>query len=160
MLASRLHRPSNKQTKMTLPTSRLRQYLFDMFVLNEQCAEKFAISKDSDDQPLTDEELEDVVATHFADDVKVLSSLTHVTSLVKSRIRVWRSEYNRGLWQQQPTYRSFRYNADGLPINRNANPLTPEKFLDEILLFPFHDPRKEWSNASVESKGRRKDSSR
>lgn len=113
-----------------------------MFVGNEQLADKYAVTMLDSDKPATDEELEDHVRTTFQTDLDVIRSLEFNASFNKSRIRIWRSEYNRGLWSILPTYKSFRYGPDGLPINRHQHPLTVEQFCKEVLDFTFDDPRK------------------
>lgn len=133
---------SVRKTKMTLEHTKLRDYLFTVFKLNEKLAEDYDNSSDPEDLPVTDEELELIVAKHFIDAPNVLASLEKTSSFVNSRIRVWRSEYNRGLWSQKPVYRSFRYGPDGKPINSYANPLTATNVAVLIRNFEFPDPRK------------------
>lgn len=80
---------------------------------------------------LPDEELEDIVSEHFAD-LPSLSKLPPNGS--KSRIRIWRSEHNRLLWDEATCY-SFRYGPEGVPINRNGNPLSPETIAEKLAQF-------------------------
>lgn len=107
-----------------------------MFTVNELIAEQ-------SDNPYTDEELENTVRITFANAPLVIASLDELSSFAKSRIRVWRSEFNRGLWNEKPVYKSFRYGPEGLPVNRNLKPLSAAHVAAEILSFPFDDPRKE-----------------
>lgn len=127
---------------MTLDTT-LRETLFAMFVGNEQLADKYAVTMLDSDKPATDEELEEHVRTTFHADPDVIRSLDFNASFNKSRIRIWRSEYNRGLWSTPPICKSFRYGPDGLPINRHQHPLTVEQFAKELIDFKFSDPRKQ-----------------
>jgi hypothetical protein len=93
----------------------LRLFLSSLFVQNEQ-------------QHMTDEQLENEVRQFILDNLPTekLLVLDNLPSTCKSRIRIWRSEYNRGLWLPIPQkVFSFRYGPSGKPINRNGNPLSP-----------------------------------
>ena len=133
---------------MTLTTNSLRSFLFAMFEENERMAERYATLSPSqlqemkDAKPFLDEELENIVRTRFASSPSTLDSLNTVTTFIKSRIRIWRSEYNRGLWTQKPTYRSFRYGSQGLPVNRHLHILSAGQYACQLADFPFPDPRK------------------
>lgn len=117
----------------------LRPFLQQLFNLNELASQMWLETKDPELKPKTDDELEQLVEEEFPE-----VSL-ETASFVKSKIRVWRSEYNRGLWAERPTYRSFRYGEEGLPINRHSHPIDPKLVALEIVEFKekkgFDDPR-------------------
>lgn len=88
----------------------LQTFLSQLFLANET-------------RHLTDKQLELIVASRFGE-IPSMSKLPPNGS--KSRIRIWRSEHNRLLWDEASCY-SFRYGPEGVPINRNGNPLSPEE---------------------------------
>lgn len=97
----------------------IQTFLSQLFADNEICH-------------LPDAELEFIVADHFGDDLRSLSKLP--PNGAKSRIRIWRSEHNRLLWDEATCY-SFRYGPEGVPINRNGNPLSPEDIAEKKAQF-------------------------
>lgn len=101
-------------------SNNIRQFMEELFVSNEQLA------LSAKQLPLTDEELEELVRRCFSESPEVISSLDNLPSTCKSRIRIWRSEFNRGLWGPQKVY-SFRYGEAGKPINRHGRQLTPQE---------------------------------
>lgn len=133
----------------------LNQFLIVLFAENERLWLQWQQQPKQSNKPFTDEELEGLVRSEFKDDPTVLASLDNLPqSGSNSRIRIWRSEHNRGLWIVKPTYRSFRYGSEGVPINRHGNPLSGADIADAIVTFPFDDPRKVYYADSVEkSKG-------
>lgn len=121
----------------------LRQFLILLFAENERLAILYKQNPHQHNKPFTDEELEQVVRKEFANDPTVLASLNNLPETgSNNRIRIWRSEHNRGLWQIKPSYRSFQYGTEGVPVNRNGNPLDGAAIADAIVSFPFDDPRK------------------
>ena len=118
----------------------IRQFMTAVFEQNELTTEH-----------ITDEQIEQLVRDEFAECPEVLESLDNLSAVsVTSRIRLWRSEFNRGLWVEQPKYFSFRYGPDNIPINRHLNPFTPEKIKSAILSHPT-DPRKENYAGSIKT---------
>lgn len=140
----RFRHSANKQTKMTpghnFAVKSVRQYVADLFETNE------FLGLSEAGYPLTDEQLEDAVLVAYCNSHDVIQSMTNLsTGTCTSRIRVWRSEYNRNLWArtgQPQRMHSFRYGIDGKPINKHCNPLTADKVWQAILETPC-DPRKE-----------------
>lgn len=106
----------------------LQHYLSSLFQQNE--ADK-----------LCDIALEEKVRSDFASDAAVIHSLQATSCSSRSRIRVWRSEYNRQLWKVPCTHYSFRYH-DGVAVNRNLRPLSADEIAARILSHPL-DPRRE-----------------
>lgn len=121
----------------------LRQFLIILFAENERLGLLYQHEPKQVTKPFTDEELESLVRKHFANDPTVLAAMDNLPPTgSNNRIRIWRSEHNRGLWTVKPTYRSFRYGDEGVPVNRNGNQLSGAEIADAILSFPFDDPRK------------------
>lgn len=131
----------------------LRQFLIILFAENERLAVLYAQNPVAANKPFTDEELEQLVRREFANDPTVITSLDYLPATgSNNRIRIWRSEYNRGLWPVKPAYRSFRYGDDGMPINRHLRSLSGAEVASAILNFPFDDPRKvQYASADEES---------
>lgn len=121
----------------------LRQFLTFLFTENEYLAAVYKQAPHPENMPYSDEELEALVRNEFSTDLTVLTSLSYLPhDGASSRIRIWRSEYNRGLWSPLPAFRSFRYGPEGVPINRNGNPISDSAVADAIAKFPFEDFRK------------------
>ena len=132
----------------------IRKFMAKLFHENETQAELFAFhySRLSPHavlmlhRPFEDETIEDIIRACYALKDEVLASLgTLSPGTCTSRIRIWRSEYNRGLWASsgQPcTYHSFRYGPAGFPINRHHNQLSDLK-IKEAILSCQSDPRRE-----------------
>lgn len=112
-----------KMSIKQLFSENIRQFMAELFVQNE----KLATEKNK--LPLTDEQLEAIVRRCFSNNKAVMASLDNLSSSCKSRIRVWRSEYNRGLWPLKQEVFSFRYGETGEPINRHGHPLSEEEVL-------------------------------
>ena len=122
----------------------LRTFLVVLFCENERLYEQFKTDPKDANQPFTDDELEALVRDQLKDDPTILSSLDSTPAFhATSRIRIWRSEYNRGVWAVKPQMYSFRYSKEGQPCNRKEASLSPEKIVETILSFKFPDPRKE-----------------
>lgn len=100
--------------------------------------------------PKTDEQLEAELRSTYAASPAVIASLDNLSAVTtKSRIRIWRSEYNRNLWEasgQPGKVYSFRYGPNGVPINRHGNPLSADRIKASILSHPL-DTRKALYNA-------------
>lgn len=132
----------------------LRQFLILLFAENERLAILYKQKPHQSCKPFTDEELEQLVRKHFENDPTVLASLNNLpVTGSNNRIRIWRSEHNRGLWQVKPTYRSFQYGDEGVPVNRNGNPLDGAAIADAIASFPFDDPRKVQYAGAIKEEG-------
>jgi hypothetical protein len=139
----------------TIPTpTMLRQFLIILFAENERLAELYRQSPNQSCKPFTDDELEHLVRQQFSADSTIIASLDNLPKTgSNNRIRIWRSEHNRGLWSVAPQFRSFQYGDQGMPINRHGNILDDEAIAEAILHFPFSDPRKErYASASTESR--------
>lgn len=128
-------------------SSNIRKFMAELFEENE------AIASDKTNhfmQPLADEQLEAIVRRLFSDDASVIASLDFLPSTCKSRIRIWRSEYNRGLWPTPQKVYSFRYGTSGKPINRHGNPLSAKEIASLQL------SRKESKDVGTSKKEKRK----
>lgn len=122
-------------------STNVRSFMSDIFLFNETAASNPEVWT----APFTDEEIENLFRETFRHRPDLLSSVNSLSSTCKSRIRIWRSEYNRGLWTDsgypQKVF-SFRYGSNGVPINRHGNPL-PESVIWEYICSCPNDPRKE-----------------
>lgn len=107
---------------------------------------------------MSDEELEAYLLRSSECPQHIRSSLTNTSALsTKSRIRTWRSEWNRGLWQELENCRmfSFRY-YNGVPVNRNCNPLAESEIKGSILSVPT-DTRKDLYVSNFEGSEEKQD---
>ena len=78
---------------------------------------------------LSDATLEGIIRQQYPD-----SLLDIPLDGSRTRLRIWRSEYNRGLLPQLPSAYSFRY-ASGVPCTGRENPLTDEQIAIRLAKF-------------------------
>lgn len=106
----------------------LFSYLIDLFDSNESTH-------------MSDEELEQIIRQDWQNNPSVMASLKSKKHSSTSRVRVWRSMYNRGLLGP-PRQWSFRY-CNGLPVNRWGNNLSRQAVIDAITSTPTDIRNKE-----------------
>lgn len=116
-------------------SSPFRRFLFNLFEANEKPTNR-----------KTDELLSDIIRNNFED-----SSIDSPLGRHKTRLRIWRSDYNTGRLGTIVVM-SFRYNSSKLPCTKSGKTLSAE--IVQQKLDRFKDERSLECWFSLESQGK------